>query len=1441
MTSDATPAYRGYRLQHLYTLWRILETSEREGVIFQLEGQEDLDILDSRGNPLEVLQVKAYSDDLALSTFFPEKADSFFYRIASLVKNIPHLSSGIVSFGPVGPELLLALEEDGSDRRNVARKLSNYTYISQEHANHLLQIIHLISVKEDDLTEKVFTLLRQSLMGTDPENAFDLLSFWLYRCAEKKTSLTRQDVINKVNSVGQFLAERAAHHREWFTSITPIEDHSIETQRDILADAFFRGVATEYKHILADLDVRRPTKLQEIIQKFQEHNVVIIHGASGQGKSTLAYRYLREYTPNQWRFQVHMIHGREHALSIARALHGHADAMDIPLTVYIDVSPRDYGWVDLVEHLSGYQNISVLVTIREEDFRRTIISKADLQVETVMLTLERTEAELIYQRLGETRPSTRFLNFQEAWSVFGSEGPLMEFVYLITQGETLRERLKAQVKRLEDDILAQRYPSALLELLRLVSVASAYEAQMKVKPLIDSLQLAVPGRVLELLEEEYLIRRNEEKTLLQGLHPIRSMILTELLTTPPALETWVDSACACLPLFYEPDVETFLLYAFSRRQAERGTLLSSLASYQPLQWTMLAGIMRALIWLGIRDYTETNQPLIQEVAKRNGKGWYMVLDSDIADAMPGLTKSTWDNLGHLLSSEGRQQIQAFQARQSDKKHVFATVKAWLSRQRLQPMVPASENDWVSLAEILFWGGYLEIQWPLEEWFAPLDLGMAMETLPLTLLADLILGIWYGSGQKLPSWLEDYRLRLLDRFQRETQTMKVDLNGTTVTAHFLISFEVLETSSAQGTKEAGNTKDRFHDETMKRIHFLRRVFPDREVYASQGYGHRLLEISTFRDSTQKTGIPRRNLPLSYLAAVNATFRGRAQHALRPNDWQDYTKRVLQIRHAVLQALQQVEQGLAIYFRKQKPVPMFGSSVNATHWSHCQQVLRTSPLLPMCALDEWGFVDESASDEAKQTISEGPSHLKRRGLVFQEYRPFLRVFLEYIRTLSNFFENQQAVLVMKINVTLEKSVNTQTERMRLAEQEIGAGRNADAFRLSTWNLGDGVETLLRFQREFRQLLAPFCVRSELDELERQERGVFPSLWNAWYFFAFHPNLTLSNAMQACSKKIEAMQKSVRKDVQKSFQRLREEGLDVTIMNTEVEWDHQPTLWLTVDTKQPIDAYRSGELVIAALHRATHTVKDMLIRRYALDFPYTNVLIVPLIQGKSLTSQAWRVFLPELLVKGDSNENQAPLFPEILPPHVLALLNIEAWVLPQIEVAKRLWVNTVDLSLLAAHLRDIQKLPSQLNEQEVEYIQPHINRMAARIGNTLQLVLNAETALDQRWKVLSPDDWNHRPNIAQARNLLSELHTCVLPSADFHGELAMRLDEIAEWTQRLETGRERAFLVYLLCVADVLKEEKIIEGPLNLIRWSSDGMKAKKKSRRKSGRGNKTVKRR
>jgi hypothetical protein len=881
--SDAAHAYRGYRCQALYALFRVFEAGSAAHLTFQLEGEEDLAISDTANNLIEVVQVKSYGSTLTLSDFKPDKKDSFFYRVAKLLKAHSGLSITIASFGPIGPELLRALSTDGPDRQRVAHKLSEHGYLPEADAQALLGNLQIRIVDEDALVQSVYSTLGNSLAGVDPEAAFDLLHYWLFICSERKTKLTQQDVIDRVNRVGKFTAERAAHHGQWFTTIVPIEDHALTDEaRQELTDEFYLGIPTHYDHILADLDVVRAAKLEKMAEAFESARVVIVHGASGQGKTTLAFRYLREYFPSQWRFQVKLIENKQHALSIATALVGHADAIDIPVAVYLDVSASDRDWPDLVKQLAVHRNIRVLVTIREEDFNRASITGATLPFSAVNLTFEESEARELYQALGQRQVSAQFLSFDEAWRKFGGGGPLMEFVYLVTQGNSLYERLSEQVARLEDEVRTGTLRSNELALLRLVSVASAFDARLHVKPLVDHLGLPAPKRTFQYFEKEYLIRLSDDGSLVNGLHPIRSAILCDLLTDP-TLTPWVESAQACLPFIHQPDVEVFLLHAFSRQQEDSTPLLQTLHTHQTDQWVAWAGITRALIWLGVREYVDTNRELIREAFADAGQGWDFHLDQDIADAMPGGSEELWHTLSSMASEEWRQRLEARHAQQTNKQQIFIRAQKWLASRTQKPAPPITDADWTAMAEALFWSGRLRIGWPLADWLSDVPFDAMIDTLPLQVLGDVMLGLSQGYPDLFGTWMTTHRHRLARRFRQETRTIVLGDDSEKITAHFVVEIEPSPTTWSVLNTRVKAAKNRFHEEAMVRIDLMRRLFPDRERYASQGYGHHLWSSDLDIDDTQKTGIARKHLPPLWLTAVNGTFRGLAEREFRPHTW------------------------------------------------------------------------------------------------------------------------------------------------------------------------------------------------------------------------------------------------------------------------------------------------------------------------------------------------------------------------------------------------------------------------------------------------------------------------------------------------------------------------------------------------------------------------------
>jgi hypothetical protein len=190
---DATHAYRGYRLQALYILWRILNNDDAN-LIFKPEGKEDLALYSPEGELIEIVQIKAYSDNLTLSKLKPDKENSFFYRIHHEIQSEDQIEVRIISFNNLGRRLYRAFSENGSERKREASQLASYGSISEEEALHLFDLINPEIVDESTLRNEISDKISNSLM-VDPDAAMKSLMFWVYRCSEQQIEMTHQDLV----------------------------------------------------------------------------------------------------------------------------------------------------------------------------------------------------------------------------------------------------------------------------------------------------------------------------------------------------------------------------------------------------------------------------------------------------------------------------------------------------------------------------------------------------------------------------------------------------------------------------------------------------------------------------------------------------------------------------------------------------------------------------------------------------------------------------------------------------------------------------------------------------------------------------------------------------------------------------------------------------------------------------------------------------------------------------------------------------------------------------------------------------------------------------------------------------------------------------------------------------------------------------------------------
>jgi hypothetical protein len=228
-----------------------------------------------------------------------------------------------------------------------------------------------------------------------------------------------------------------------------LTDDKIETNTQKYQDEYFIGMNARKEHIIANIDVKRTDKLNALHNAFLHNSIVIVHGASGQGKSSLAYRYLHDYCVMPYEVIDYNSSNVNDIISALIKLANQNINLQIP--IYIDVLPGQKEWISIVKKLYPYaDNFKLLITLREEEWNTAQINVYEFRFAEIPLSFDKIEANLVYTNFEKTNAINKFPSFDDAWRQFGESGPLLEFVFLLAQGDTLRSRLANQVKQYTD-------------------------------------------------------------------------------------------------------------------------------------------------------------------------------------------------------------------------------------------------------------------------------------------------------------------------------------------------------------------------------------------------------------------------------------------------------------------------------------------------------------------------------------------------------------------------------------------------------------------------------------------------------------------------------------------------------------------------------------------------------------------------------------------------------------------------------------------------------------------------------------------------------------------------------------------------------------------------------------------------------------------------------
>lgn len=1336
MEIGAQAAISGYRLQALYTASLLLGRTG-EGRVFEPEGKEDLAVY--AGGKLErVLQVKAYSAPLTLSDLEPQKPRSFFRRVLEL-KN-KDVAIELVTFGPLGPELQSVHERQETALATVRKKLLAQGYAPPE-ADEILRRLTIVRVDEATVRDAVFDVLSRALTAGDPDRAFELIVWWILQMAEQRLRITPHDLRDRLNDVGKYFSERGAHHQEWFTTIKPLvaSDRPEELSKEHLEREYYLGAAARYSHIQAGLDVRRTEHLERIEELFRSgKRVVIIHGASGQGKTSLALRYLHEAVPDDWRFLITAVDDRRHAARIANAIADHLHSLKSPIYLLLDVAPRDLDWVSLIRGLLDIENVRILVAIREEDLARRTATERELGFPADLhLEFSEPEAKTLYNQLVERGDAPNaFPTFAEAWDRFGGRGPLLEFVHLVTQTESLRSVLQGQVRRLREEVRSGKLQPEALRLLHSCAVATAFEARVRLEPLAASLELRDPVSVIVLFENEYLLRLSADRRYILALHPVRSGLLSEILDDP-AFAPSMQVALETFPLIPEEDLEVFTLYLLSRYPDSWVLLEERLRTLELSTWNGAAGLGRALLWWGIRCYLDENRTSLDEAERVGGDSWPGLLLGDVAGAGESDLAGSMLELLERSSPEAAARLREIRSGLSSTSSIFAPLERWLETLNLSAP-PQEALDWEGFAELIFWRGRLQL--PLPDLVDPLVI--PVDKLPIELVSQISLALSTAMPEQQACLVATQGEAIRRRFQCETDTVLLDEDDSSITAHFVVPFDLLPglgelayvkppngigrrnvrlEAQPQGLRQESRDEDeglgtKLNREAVRRAGLLRSLFPSKERYCTQGHGHQVpyggLDLIP-HDETVKRMPPSALLP-PWLTRVNAVTNSLAIYGKRPASWRLYARTLLDIRETVATSLLKLQRALTKYFEHSTPRSLFGETLSEEQWQEARKAAGTVPHLPLSAVDEWGLSSETQR-QRPGSVS-GLSSNIATAFVLRRHASFARAISDYATAAHNFFNAAETLLV--VHGIAGRSPQTRTEILATAEARFGYGE--EKIRLSKHNLFQVMSAMNPMQKAFEERVGGLVDAVKLAQVKRREESLFPELWALWFQFSESPERLFS---AAGPEAMDAFQNELRWLRERLQQALQATGSwSASILTERLSWEGLPALVLRLDLASiaSLEEARAGILALLGHALGGHSLGSL--RQYALDYYWPRILVVPTLEGLALEEGAWVV--PSFVVShhdGDASPDR-PWLRSLhrLSGEQLRELGLEASTLSKVPSLNELQERFGQLQVLYAHAASFGELIPSLDALGRQVLENYLATVARQLGACADEVL-------------------------------------------------------------------------------------------------------------------------
>lgn len=1069
----AQAAWKGFSSQTFYIAARLV--SDEQGYEYYPEDIEDL-VVKKNGIIVEAVQIKNISGALTLSSLALTKTstggDGFFNRMCSIhVQNPLFNDIRIVHFGNLGIELQEVVNNNEETKRRLSNRLEEKHDLTEEEAAWLINSMKFEKADVDELKKNIYSQLSSCVpVMAAPDLAQELLIQYIAELSRTKGFTTLEIWREKVHKIGVSVAALDGFYKEYNKSLVCLSELQMNGSPEQLQEEFFQGVSAHPAHIRLGLDFKRNHWLQKIHEIIKNIGVALVKGVSGQGKSTLCYRYLLETYPEGVVFCVRAIATEGQAQNLVSALDG-LGKHNRNLIIYIDVQPGETLWAFLLQELqSRGLKIPVLISIRDEDYNATPINGKSVKYDIIELVLSKAEAEQIYNSLTLGHPHSSYRTFEEAWQSFGGDGPFIEFAYLLTNNQTLTRRLQNQI----DSLLQERTSDEWLELLQLVCYAGRLGCSVdyyKIKKVIacTSMQAAIRR-----LKDEYLIRITDDNRL-EALHPIRAQIVYDTLCNKTYI-TATDIVFKALSCVSSKSIRLMLMDYFSQYEYALADV-QKLAKIHFADWVGYANAIKAMLWLDAKRYVDDNMVFIQSFVEQYGKAWFCFLPRDLSgiECRNELIADSMTDIDVFNKAELQKIIDETKHSLTSLAIDYEATDCFIRNCVYSDLLPVSDEERVSFGYALFWMAKRNLK--IELSFDQTQIIESVCTGEIQSCADAIRGLSEHIG--LSDSYQNVVKTMVKKLIPEMRILSFSVTDDEVNCKFVPSFL---TEEAVSENENENQHWR-----IKMLNILQQIYPEKEYINIELIGVDLLTDLGIKAMDDKLHIHKSNRHNSWTTEVNGWVKNRIDYAFRPTSWNQYVSEIDEMRCNVNELILETIKLIDDIYEKGR--------FTKNRWKPIQErikIFRTHIFsenrLPYFAVDPYCLYSEGSNRQPtseyfpmQQLISVGK---------YEKFRKFLN---KVYTSLNNFFNQFAEVLLVRIN-----------------KQDINAVKNPG---LAMFNLFSAAKDIVGFQQNYMLLFSKYS--SFDDAYNQQELENLLTLVNVWRYVIDNPTKGYAIAYDAKRK--------------------------------------------------------------------------------------------------------------------------------------------------------------------------------------------------------------------------------------------------------------------------------------------------------------------------------------